>query len=150
MKKQDKDAISIIKKVKWWIKLKTVYKCIDLYWEVKYAFQRVFRGYDDSDVFNFSDNLADRIVKSLTDFKKNSISYPVNMKPKEWDEIIDKIIDGFKFYSESEEGVYGYVCKLMTSENLNYNEAITIAKKVSEKKKEQMKLLIDYFGEFWD
>jgi hypothetical protein len=66
------------------------------------------------------------------------------------DEIIDKIIDGFKFYSESEEGVYGYVCKLMTSENLNYNEAITIAKKVSEKKKEQMKLLIDYFGEFWD
>jgi hypothetical protein len=50
----------------------------------------VFRGYDDSDVFNFSDNLADRIVKSLTDFKKNSISYPVNMKPKEWMKLLIK------------------------------------------------------------
>ena len=64
----------------------------DWYYECKYGFQRMFRGYDDKQVFNLDLELIKHIHKILKAFRKDCISYPNQLTYEEWLSILDEMI----------------------------------------------------------
>jgi len=88
--------------------------------EVKWAWQRVFKGYDDRATWGIDSYLADLIPKLASELKENNIGTPFDMwdgmvpvdncfnyseeddkvAETKWREILEKIAEGFKSYSE--------------------------------------------------
>lgn len=72
------------------------HKLKQLYWyihrNVKFGFQRMFRGYDNADAYEFFSNFVDRNYKLLKHFKKHTWGYPANLTEKEWDNILEEMI----------------------------------------------------------
>ena len=40
-------------------------------WQLKYAWQRAWRGYDNTDVFNMAGNLREKMIVMLEEYNKN-------------------------------------------------------------------------------
>ena len=72
------------------------YKLRNLYWyihrNVKFGFQRMFRGFDNADAYEFFSNFIDRNYKLLKHFKKHNWGYPANLTEEEWDNILEEMI----------------------------------------------------------
>lgn len=68
----------------------------DLYYQCKYGFQRMFRGYDDVQVFDLQYKLIEHIYKVLMDFRANCCGHPANYTYEEWLNILDEMILCFK------------------------------------------------------
>lgn len=79
-------------KAKWWIR--------EAYWEVRYGFQRMFKGYDYVDTFETFAKFRERYIKILTDYRKNHIGYCGEMTEEEWDNIIDEMIYHLHYMDE--------------------------------------------------
>lgn len=79
-------------KAKWWIR--------EAYWEVRYGFQRMFKGYDSVDVFETFAKFRERYIKILTDYRKNHIGYCSEMTEEEWDDIVDEMIYHLRYMDE--------------------------------------------------
>ena len=45
----------------------------ELYWQLRYAWQRAWKGYDNTDVFNLGFNFAERMPILLREFRKNNV-----------------------------------------------------------------------------
>ena len=67
-------------------------KIKDYYWQVRYAFQRMFKGYDVTETFEMFSNFIDRYRKILKDYKEHRWGYPGELTNEEWEAIIDKMI----------------------------------------------------------
>ena len=61
-------------------------------YERKYAWQRSWRGYDDSMVFDMNDTFIELYREILKDFKENLHGYPGTMTEEEWNDILDEMI----------------------------------------------------------
>lgn len=76
--------------------------------KLKWFLQRRFRGWADCDLWDMDYHLAKLIlprIRAYRDFKKeNSAGYPANLTEKDWNEILDKIVDGFELFLECEIG----------------------------------------------
>lgn len=70
----------------------------DRYYLMKYAYQRVRRGYDDRMVFSFYDEMGALCIKALTSLRDDcKTGYPTRFEGrKDWDGILTKIINGLK------------------------------------------------------
>ena len=55
------------------------WKVLDIWKAIKFGFQRMFKGYDDSDGWAFKWNFVDKNYKILNHFFKTHKSYPYNM-----------------------------------------------------------------------
>ncbi len=122
------------------------------YWknQVKYALQRVFRGWDDRAVWSIDYYIADLIVKLLTQLKNHHYGIPIDMfdglsyedenkcaysekdqkiADERWCNILQEIIDGFDEY------VYN---------DVNYDCY------KSEKFEKSFELFKKHFIKFWD
>lgn len=87
------DAITIpYHKAKWWIR--------ETYWEVRYGFQRMFKGYDSVDTFETFSKFITRYTKILTDYRKYHVGYCSDMTEEEWDNIIDEMIYHLHYMDE--------------------------------------------------
>ncbi len=51
-------------------------KIVNLCYEVKYAFQRMFRGYGDDEVIDFDVHFIKRVSRILNDMHRNCDCYP--------------------------------------------------------------------------
>ena len=72
-----------------------------------YPFQRMFRGYDDTDLWNLDVSISKRIVRMLMDFKKVTQGYPACLDSfEEWMEILDKMIYCFDFFENHFDELY--------------------------------------------
>lgn len=72
-----------------------------------YPFQRMFRGYDDTDLWNLDVSISKRIVRMLKDFKKVTQGYPACLDSfEEWMEILDKMIYCFDFHENHFDELY--------------------------------------------
>ncbi len=69
------------------------YRISNIYHSIRYAIQRVYRGYDDRDIFDFYDRFLDRNIKIFKHFKANNVGYPGNITETEWNDILQEIID---------------------------------------------------------
>ena len=120
--------------------------------EIKWFFQRVFRGYGDDELWNVNYYLGKKIVKYLKAFKKmDRIGYNpyfcdfnedheiTNEKEAmaKWEKTLDDMIEGFEFLHNAQERLSDY----KTSED--YNKAC----KEAEKK---AMLFVAHFNSLWD
>lgn len=87
------------------------WRLTELYWQLRYAWQRAWYGYDDTDVFELSFNFVARMPVLLREFKENNIAlFPdlehpgESLTEAETDAIIDQLI--FYFENCSEDHVY--------------------------------------------
>ena len=76
------------------------FKIKNLYYQVKYGFQRMFRGYDDTELFNMDMTFIDRYLKILKDFRKNHCGYPPSITNEQWDDILDEMIKHLSLMTE--------------------------------------------------
>jgi hypothetical protein len=64
----------------------------------RWAEQRKERGFDDTETWNLDCAIIQFILPRLERFKEISCGHPAYMTEERWDEILQKIIDGFKTY----------------------------------------------------
>ena len=75
-----------------------------LHW-IKNLYLRLRYGAGCCDVFSLDYYLAKKIIRPLKEFKRSGIhSYPSQLEPKEWDDIIDKMIKGFDILAKHHNG----------------------------------------------
>ena len=89
------DKITLpIYRVKHWIR--------DTYWEIRYGFQRMFKGYDSVDTFETFYKFIDRYTKILTEYRKKHWGIPGEFidKEEEWDAVIDEMLYHLKYMDE--------------------------------------------------
>jgi len=115
--------------------------------EIRFAWQRVFRGWDDRAVWSIDYYLAKLIPELVLELKENKIGYPARLLPddigddwseeqskkakEKWDSVLDEIAEGFQYYSDS-------IC--------DWGDQ----KEIDEKLKASMDLLAEYFGALWN
>lgn len=69
------------------------YKLRELRYELKYAWQRVWVGYDDTFVFDMDNTFIKLYKKLFKELLENGISYPYEMTFGEWKDVQEKFID---------------------------------------------------------
>lgn len=79
-------------KAKWWIR--------ETYWEIRYGFQRMFRGYDYVDTFETFAKFTERYGKILKRLRANHCGHPYELTEEKWDEILDEMIYHLKYMDE--------------------------------------------------
>ncbi len=76
------------------------FKIKDIYWEIRYGFQRMFNGYDVVDTFEVFAKFIDRYTKILTKLRNTHCGYPCSLTEEEWDNILDEMIYHLKYMDE--------------------------------------------------
>lgn len=102
-KKEIKTFKDILEKI--WDVITTPYyivkrKTRDVYWEIRYGFQRMFKGYDAVDTFETFYKFTKRYSEILKDYRKHHIGYCGEMTAEEWDAIIDEMIYHLHYMDE--------------------------------------------------
>ena len=122
---------------------------------IKWAWQRVFRGWDDRVVWSIDHYLTEMIPVWLTKLKEDKTGVPVmcfeesdlndvsgcnnaamDRAEQKYDNILDQIIEGFQTYQKMEDDC-------IWKNNPEYEE-------LYKKFENGMKLFTEYFGTFWD
>lgn len=134
-----------------------MYKLRQIALSIKYAYQRVVRGYDDKFVWGFAGELPELMVKVLKQFKKTHVGSPAlrkedlwSAKKKKqkinihqyWDGILQKMIDGFSATEIMEKDyLFG---------EIKSAEQKKAYKRLKKEEKEGMELFIKHYGSIWD
>lgn len=101
---------------------------------VKHAWQRVFRGFDDSWYWGLDEKLSEVIPQCVRMIRTKGTGHPAQIKANEWKVILKKIEIGFKEYPRMQ--------------NCRYNSKLY---KIKEKKFiEGKKLFFKWFPNLWD
>ena len=115
----------------------------DAYHAVRYALQRVHKGYDDRMVFDFHSQFADMAIRALTELKDCKHGYPASMANiDEWHGVLEAIIRGF-------EGAKG----LDEARNWGIKNSVLSKKKDELDRRdfeEGMALFVRHFFNLWD
>lgn len=72
-------------------------------YDIKWAWQRAFRGYDDSMSFSFYSVNAELTVRTLKSMRARLNGHPIGLTPKKWEKIVDTIIDGFQAVADMDD-----------------------------------------------
>jgi hypothetical protein len=135
------------------------WKIMDYYIrEAKYAWQRAFRGWDDTVIWSIDYYLAEKLPIWLMELKKNKTGVPsmfiipsdeyidegipcvskegMKRAEKEYDDILDKISVGFLAYKDVSDCKFDYNSPEEKAANKQFEDAFDLFKK--------------YFGTFWD
>ena len=110
--------------------------------ETKFAYQRLFRGYDDRWYWSIKDELTPILIDCLEFYKKQE-EYPCNFKDKEeWNKIIETMIEGFKAGRDLDYVMYK---DFENSEDMvkEYNRLYKI-------KNKGMKLFAIHYSDLWN
>ena len=85
--------------------------------EIRWAYQRVVRGWSDRDTWSFSCTLAPQILGMLNHFQKVKSGYPATTDPKtgksefnekRWDKVVDELIWTFGIATNITDGEIEY------------------------------------------
>lgn len=79
---------------------KTKWLIREAYWEIRYGFQRMFKGYDSVDTFETFSKFIERYTKILTEYRKTHWGYCGEMTEEEWDAVIDEMIYHLHYMNE--------------------------------------------------
>ena len=122
------------------------YKIKNLYYQIKYGFQRMFRGYDDTEVFNTDLTFIDRYLKILKDFSKNHHGYPPSITNEQWNDILDEMIKHLSLMTA--DNVETELKKCMP--NSFEPDYKTVSEIMDRHKDEFFKLFSKWFYNLWD
>lgn len=118
----------------------------DTYYRIRRGFQRMFKGYDDYDVFELFSGFISRYNKILTDYRKTHYGYPADLTEEKWDAIIDEMLHHLKFMDETY--VEDSLCEGMPEHWLPDN--MMVYEIMKRHKDEFFKLFSKYFYNLWD
>jgi len=93
-----------------------------------FLFQRITRGFSDSDLWSLDYTIAKFVLPRLKTFRETSQGSPGNLDENDWLDIIDKMIYAFEYALENGEGV---------------------TEKDDKKYQEGMRLFADWFLALW-
>lgn len=117
-----------------------------LYWNCRYGFERMFKGYDSVDTFETFAKFIERYTKILTEYRKTHVGYVGTMTNEEWETIIDEMLYHLKYMDE--ETVTEELEKDVPD---NWNaSAITVYEVMDKHKDAFFKLFSEYFYNLWD
>jgi hypothetical protein len=143
------------KKMKWFEKVwdvittpyyKAKWKIKDTYWEVRYGFERMFKGYDSVDTFETFAKFIERYTKILKDLRNCHYGYPGNISEEEWDTILDEMI--YHLHYMDEETVTEALEKDVPDDWVASSK--TAYEIMDKHKREFFKLFSEYFYDLWD
>lgn len=115
----------------------------DIFYEIKYAFQRVIRKYDDTICFDFDNSILEIIIPALKQYEKNTIGYPNEYAEKygedkgfdKYKEDVHKLIIGFEYIKNMKQSTTNFY------DHWNEYQAI---------KEDTFKLFGELFDSLWD
>lgn len=84
------------------------HKLKDIYYEFKYAWQRAWRGYDDTEIFATNNTFMERYEAILSHSLKVHHGYPADMTNEEWEHVLIKMINLLKMMDEEEYEIDNY------------------------------------------
>lgn len=123
-------------------------KTRDIYWEIRYGFQRMFKGYDSVDTFETFDKFIERYTKILTEYRKKHCGIPMEFidKEEEWDKVVDEML--YHLHYMDEETVIDELEKGVPDD---WSVSHIAVYEVMEKHKDEFfKLFSKYFFDLWD
>ena len=132
------------------------YKLKQLRWELRYAWRRAWKGFDDQDIFNLNDQFIDRMIVLLTEYNKHVSLFVDPESPKgelkyfteeETRQVVEKMIWYFENCKEEVVGERLYGEDWMDTKDVNVNESIY--DEMLRCKNIAFKMLSDYFYQLW-
>ena len=118
----------------------------DTYWEVRYGFQRMFKGYDSVDTFETFAKFIERYTKILTEYRKKHVGYVATMTNEEWEDVVDDML--YHLHYMDERNVEEELEKDVPDGW--HASQITIDNIMLKHKDEFFKLFSEYFYNLWD
>ena len=71
-----------------------------LHRKIKWFWQRITRGFDDTELWNFDSTIVSFILPRLIEFRHSTYGFPANFQSiDEWYDILDRIIKGLDLYN---------------------------------------------------
>ena len=125
---------------------KAKWKVKEAYWNCRYGFERMFKGYDSVDTFETFAKFIERYTKILTEYRKTHIGHVGTMTEEEWDDIIDEMLYHLKYMDE--ETVTEELEKDVPDDWTA--SAITVYEIMDKHKDAFFKLFSEYFYNLWD
>ena len=110
---------------------------------IKWFFQRLFRGYSDYDMINYDQFICRKILPSLRYWihRKDRFGYPASLSSKEeWDNILEEILWAV------EEAAYGTEEDKAFAAGTDYDEL----KKIWDREKNGLELFGKFVQGMWD
>lgn len=120
----------------------------DIYWEIRYGLQRMFKGYDSVDTFETFAKFIERYTKILTEYRKKHCGIPMEFEDseEEWDNVIDEML--YHLYYMDEQHVTEELEKDVPKD---WSVSDKTVGEVLEKHKDSFfKLFSEYFYNLWD
>lgn len=107
-KRNPQDGLNVFKKIEYkWLSPRGFYENIkNFFRKIKWAYQRIVRGYADIDLWNFDIYLSNLMYVALNDLANNSYGFPGTEPydtPEKWKNFLTELADHF-FYSQPENG----------------------------------------------
>lgn len=125
---------------------KAKWKVKEAYWEVRYGFERMFKGYDSVDTFETFAKFIERYTKILTEYRKTHIGYVGTMTNEEWEAIIDEMLYHLYYMDE-----WHVIDELEKDVPDNWSVSAKLVSEVLDKHKDAFfKLFSEYFYNLWD
>lgn len=74
----------------------------DIYWKIRYGFQRMLKGYDSVDTFETFAKFIERYTKILNEYRKYHCGIPMEFEDseEEWDKVIDEMLYHLHYMDE--------------------------------------------------
>lgn len=123
-------------------------KTRDIYWEIRYGFQRMFKGYDSVDTFETFYKFIERYTKILTEYRNKHWGIPMEFieSEEEWDNVIDEML--YHLHYMDEETVIDELEKDVPDDwSVSH---ITVYEVLNKHKDAFFELFSKYFFDFWD
>lgn len=143
------------------------YRIKELYWDIRYAWARVWDGYDDRDIFAMNDMFIDRYMNILKDYNKHrhclfnvpeqyrDVLGRLHFDNEETDIIIDMMVFHLEMMNEDrvEKALYGknvYDADYDVSRDFSVERSLRISEIVDQNKELFMEMFNVLFWELLD
>lgn len=122
------------------------HKVRDIYWKIRYGFQRMFKGYDVVDTFETFAKFVERYGKILTEYRKKHWGYPGDLTEEEWDDIVDEMIYHLHYMNEQT-----VIDELEKDVPYEWSVSGKVVSEIMDKHKDEFFTLFSkYFYHLWD
>lgn len=74
---------------------------------LRFVYQRVIRGFDDSETWSLDHSLAKLILPRLKQFNKIRTGYPSDITDEEWEAILHEMIAAFEWFASDDRWNFG-------------------------------------------
>lgn len=123
-----------------------------LFRNIKWAYQRITKGYCDRDVWDIQGWFLNTIPYMLKDLKNTTHSYPIGFNdPDEWKKILNKIAFSFEALNVDRFPHYNpYDIEDKKQREDYMHEEIAFGNYLNKLKDDTFKSFCKYFWDFWD